>query len=107
MPKWTALKEKCGDKDICESEQSKHGIQYSDGSHCIIGEAHGFSGDTSYGGCEKCNAYSYGTTFNFKSVKLEGKTAGQAKYGSVRDFYKFKENVYNHFLESHPEKLLL
>ncbi|KKK64830.1 hypothetical protein LCGC14_2980210, partial [marine sediment metagenome] len=32
--------------------------------------------------------------------------ASEAKHGTVRDFYVFKEKVYNHFLESHPEMLL-
>ncbi|HEC66173.1 MAG TPA: hypothetical protein ENI23_12855 [bacterium] len=98
MPKWTTLKEKSGDDhQITKQEEVEMGISYVDGSRCLIGEAHGFGNDINYNGCGDCNNFSYGYIDD---------NAGKARRGNVRDFYAFKERVYNHFLELHPEKLL-
>ncbi len=101
MPKWTALKESTGDHNTSRLEEKEHGLSFVDGSHCLIGEAHGEGSDFQYGGCTDCNFFSYGRFGNSEGAALE------AKHGNVRDFYVFKEKVYNHFLESHPEKLLI
>ncbi len=100
MPKWTALKEKTGDHNTNRVEEKEHGLNYTDGSNCLIGEAHGQGVDSFYNGCPDCYFYSYGHLGDHKGTALD------AKHGTVRDFYVFKEKVYNHFLESHPEMLL-
>lgn len=100
MPQWTDLKEKFGDNPIERSASAGKGLDISKGDRCMIGEAHGFEGAPHYGGCKKCHFTSYGISM------LKESTAINASYGTLKDFYKFKETLYNHFMEKHPEKLL-
>ncbi len=101
MPKWTALKEKIGDNHILSCDEAEAGVRYIDATMCLIGEAHQFDKDRHYGGCKICNDFSYAEDM-YSSLSR----ATVAKNGTVREFYQFKEDVYNHFMQAHPEKLL-
>jgi hypothetical protein len=99
MPKWTELKERVGDKSPTRMEEDMVGVRYTDGSRCLIGEAYGFE-DDQYGGCEVCNDFSY------SKPNMMYSKASEAKNGTLREFYEFKEEAYEHYMEHHPDKLL-
>ena len=109
MPKWTALKEKIGDGRMSMFQEMEVGLDYIDCSQCLVGEAHGGNGDYSdklnkdY--CSEC----FWTAMGGKELKV-GKDSDvpstYARSKTVREFYQFKQYVYDHMMQAHPEKLL-
>ena len=100
MPLWTQEKLIHGNGHF---DSSSHKLNYSDGSKCLIGEAHRFSDEygrlSSKHYCGICDTFSYGNNPALLSP------ANVAKNGTIEQFIEFKQKVYNHFLDAHPEKL--
>jgi len=103
MPKWTIAKEEVGDTPLHFPRDSD--IEYISSKSCLVGEAHGFSDSYTWipqmGGCDTCSSFSH-TQWGHGATK----SAQAGVNGTLRDFYTFKETLYNHFMEAHPEKLL-
>jgi len=97
LPKWTAFMElhPTEGKDI--GLQHEYGLDIYEGDTCLVGEAHFF--EKSYYNCSYCAGVACGHL-----------TIGSYSYEQVlktlTKFYRFKEGLYNHFMESHREKLM-
>jgi len=95
MPKWTALKEKIGDKAMFITDERKAGLDYFDCSQCLIGEAHGGNGNysdkLSKDYCSDC----FWTAMGGREISIGGKDPNIPTTGSrsrtVREFYQFKQ----------------
>ena len=108
MPKWTQAQEIKEEKDVNAQIdfEKENGICITDGTCCMIGEIHG--GDEDYDNCDDCYKFSFGRYPHEKFVGFGGNMSDAiyAHNALLREFYQFKEKVYNHFMEAHPEKLL-
>ena len=107
MPKWTQAQEIKEEKDRNAQTdfEQENGISITDGKCCMIGEAHG-GGDDYYEKCDECHKFSLGRYRHEMFGDYKEISAISAHNGTLREFYQFKEKVYNHFMETHPEKLL-
>ena len=81
--------------------QNKYGLDIFRGKFCLVGESYGFGSDAviDFCKCEKCNNLAHGHT------KIDNITYFEAIH-NLKNFYTFKQGLYNHLMEAHPEKLL-
>ena len=101
LPKWTEFMETHlgGDSNLV-SVQEEFGLDIASGSFCIVGEGHGF-GDLALkdlASCSDCARLSYGG-------RIDKVTYLQATY-NLKNFLIFKQGLYYHFMQMHPEKLI-
>jgi len=107
MPKWTDIVE--GGKVIPNTSyimDDSNEISLTKTNSCLVGEAHGlkpwknnYTDNLGDNFCGKCKRISLG----------EDVVNGVNFYDAVRSLkylYTFKQGVYDHFMEAHPEKLL-
>ena len=109
MPNWT--------KHVLQTGKIHEDIEFTDGSKCLIGEAHGW--DINYDKeieimkfkifriqrkkeCTFCEYLSYG----YYRELHEGKTAVEFIHGAVdpQEFVNWKLRLYNHMQQYHPKK---
>ncbi len=75
------------------TEARKKGLNFSDGKYCLVGEAH--HNDDSYRGVELCSICEEWCVLQaFEAISRGGEV-----------FKKFKETLYNHMIQEHPEKM--
>ena len=93
---WTEVIEEMDRDHITHArsiEARKKGLNFTNGKYCLVGEAH--HNDDSYrnvGACSICNEWCVERAFE---ALLRG--------GKV--FKEFKETLYNHMIQEHPEKM--
>ncbi len=93
---WTEVIEEMDEAHIIYGrsvEARKKGLNFTSGKYCLVGEAH--HNDGSYrniGGCSTCDGWCVDQAFN--ALSRGGET-----------FKKFKETLYNHMIQEHPEKM--
>lgn len=103
IPKWTALIES-GGKIPDNKSLDNSDISLTTTNTCLVGEAYGLKpwtnnytdkrGDNF---CERCKGISMGG--------INGVTFVDATE-NLKNLYKFKQGLYDHFMEAHPENLL-
>lgn len=99
LPKWTDFMESHTSRAKYTIVQQHNGLDISRGRSCLVGEAHGF-GENAIGGsnCRTCH-----------NLAVGHKKINDVSYldaiESLRNFYTFKQGLYDHFVQTHPEKL--
>jgi len=104
MPIWTELKEKVGDGRMPSGIEEEKGMDFFDCKKCLVGEAYGGNDDFA----RKSKGNYCATCFNcaMGSGEQRMRLNAMSRHDTVREFYKFKQYLYDHFMETHPEKLL-
>lgn len=101
LPKWTEFMEThlAGDCNLL-STQEEYGLDIHSGSYCIVGEGHGFGAVAlkDLSSCPDCARISYGGKI--------GKINYLRATDNLKNFLIFKEGLYYHFMQMHPEKLI-
>lgn len=94
---WTEVIEEMDEAHIIygrSTEARKKGMDFSNSKYCLVGEAH--HNDDSYrdatGGCSTCGEWCILQAF------------GALHHGG-EVFKEFKETLYNHMIQEHPEKM--
>jgi len=96
LPEWTAFMERYLTEGKRIELQRKHGLDIYEAGKCLVGEAHFF--EKVYYNCSYCAGVACGM------ITISGYSYNGALKTLTR-FYRFKEGLYNHFMESHREKL--
>lgn len=97
LPKWTEFAEKHHTLMMLHQTQNQFGLEIGQANSCLVGEAHGFH-DWYHVTCSYCSDLSIG------GVTIDGIDYISATK-NLKNFYKFKEGLYNHFMEFHREEL--
>jgi len=97
LPQWSDLVERFINPTY--SQQLEKGLDIWNPKYCLVSEAWDFNRKFGTEKCIKCSNYATGLE------KINGIWYHQA-IENLRDFYTFKQGLYEHFMESHQEILL-
>jgi len=100
LPRWTDLVEKKENPSIIDQENA--GLCIWKGQSCLVGEAWNFDrySDDIGGRCKECSQF-----FTMKEHRVGILYCDAIR--NLKDFYKFKQGLYDHFMESHSYILLI
>jgi len=109
MPKWTDVVEsgkQIPNKGFSMGEVDTNEISLTKTHSCLVGEAHGlepwknnYTDNSGNGFCRYCKEVALGER------GINGIAFTDAVNG-LKELYTFKQGLYDHFMISHPEKLL-
>lgn len=97
LPEWTSFMERYLNDAKCVDLQRQHGLDIYEADRCLVGEAHFF--DKVYHNCIYCAGVACGV------ITISGYSYNGALKTLTR-FYRFKQGLYDHFMEKHREKLV-
>lgn len=96
LPEWTAFMERYLKEDKTVELQHKHDLDINEPDRCLVGEAHLFKEIR----CEYCVGLATG------AITTGGGISYYQALKTLTKFYRFKQGLYDHFIESHREKLV-
>lgn len=97
LPKWTEFAEKHHTLMMMHQTQNQFGLEIGVAEYCLVGEAHGYNGNYTIF-CEYCSNLAIGES---KINEIDYLSATK----NLKNFYKFKEGLYNHFMKCHKKEL--
>ncbi len=105
MPVWTEIKEKAGDGLMKANIEIEKGMDFFDCKKCLVGEAYG-GGTDDYARNDKASFCATCSNCAMGTGDRRMKPNAMSRHDTVREFYQFKQYLYDHFMEAHPENLL-
>lgn len=96
LPKWTVFMERYLTEGKRLELQQSIGLDINESDRCLVAEAHFF--EKVYYNCSYCAGVACGV------MTIGGHSYTQA-LKTLKRFYRFKKGLYDHFIESHREKL--
>jgi len=102
LPKWTKFAEEHHSIMMYHQTQDQFGLEISSFDSCLVGEGHGFTSDYSDDFHDDCCKFCY--KFASGDLLINGIGFTNA-ISNLKNFYLFKEGLYNHFMRFHKEKL--
>jgi len=100
LPKWTDFMESHERRAHYTIVQQEHGLDIMSCRRCLLGESYGFGEDVASNlvNCGQCHKFAVGY------AKINGLNYLDATF-NLKNFYTFKQGLYDHFMTSHPERL--
>jgi len=100
LPKWTDFMESHERRAHYVIIQQEHGLDIMSCRSCLLGESYGFGADVArnLSNCDQCHKLAVGRE------QVKGINFSMA-IDNLKNFYIFKQGLYDHFMVNHPERL--